>query len=47
MLDAKSENEGVEKVKQINEDNHKLKESLVLLTKKFDQTEIKCGELEE
>lgn len=32
LLDAQGENDGYEKVKQINENNFKLKESLVILT---------------
>lgn len=47
LLDAKSEQEGVTKVKQMNEDNFKLKESMVILNKKIDQSNMKCGELEE
>lgn len=47
LLDAKGENEGYEKVKLINENNYKLKESLVILNKKIDISSLKCGELEE
>ena len=36
LLDAKNENESYEKVKWINDDNFKLKESMVILNKKID-----------
>ena len=47
LLNVNDQKEGMKKVAEIRDDNYKLKESIVLLNRKVDSSQIKCEDLED